>query len=65
MTDKDNYPVINLVKNKSRLSLKIMAGLSTASRRLREKETAGQLYRTPQAGDTRTRWESTITYSTT
>ena len=34
MTDKDICPVINLVKDKSRLSEKVMAGLSTASRRL-------------------------------
>ena len=34
MTDKDIHPVINLVKNKSRLSKKVMACLSTASRRL-------------------------------
>ena len=33
-TYKDIHPVINLIKNKSRLSVKIMAGLSTASRRL-------------------------------
>ena len=39
MTDKDICPVINLVKDKSRLSEKVMAGLSTASRRLlRERE---------------------------
>ena len=34
VTEKDIHPVINLVKNKSRLSKKVMAGLSTTSRRL-------------------------------
>lgn len=43
VTDKDIHPVIDLVKNKSRLSEKIMAGLSTASRRLLRSRTKLQV----------------------
>ena len=53
VTDKNIHTVINLVKNKLRLSMKVIAVLLTAAEI--DKETAGRLYRTPQAGDTRTR----------
>ena len=57
MTDKNIHPVINLVKDKSRLSEKVIAGLSTASRRLlRERkklqvDSTGLLKRVKQGPD--------------